>query len=180
MMFCVHAQVPSRPQSEYAHPAKQCPFKKRCRAKYLPGVRQGINTAEFDTAEFEVVKSRLTLQKERKEQREQEEKAAAQKALAEAAAARKAAQLAARKAVHEAARDQMKAQRELHKAEAQASYHSSVRPFWCLFGAVSCVCSVRHRHGLGLLWCGCIGSLPSPQAVPALCRRQAVRGIAQK
>ena len=100
---------------------------------------QGINTAEFDTAEFEVVKSRLTLQKERKEQREQEEKAAAQKALAEAAAARKAAQLAARKAVHEAAKDQMKVQRELHKAEAQASL---VR---CrdLFGVLCTVCDVR-------------------------------------
>lgn len=61
-----------------------------------------------------MVKSRPTLQKERKEQREQEEKAAAQKVMAEAAAARKA--------VHQAARDQVKAQRELKKAEAQASF----------------------------------------------------------
>lgn len=77
-------------------------------------VCQGINTAEFDTAEFEVVKSRPTLQKERKEQREQEEKLAAQKAMAEAAAARKA--------VQQAARDQLKAQRELKRTEAQARF----------------------------------------------------------
>lgn len=58
-----------------------------------------------------MVKSRREVQKERKEQRDQEEKAAALKVQVEAAAARKAAQ--------QAARTQLKAQRDLAKAEAR-------------------------------------------------------------